>query len=142
MAYVTVQDIGAYMGRALTSAEEAQVGAWLEALDAMVFVRIRDFQDRVDNGALPIAVVRFVYSEAIRRRLLNPEGLRQYTESIDDYSVTKTVDTSVSSSALYFTDDEWSMLAPGSTGDAFTISTYGASDGLGKWTSPGTWEPL
>ena len=142
MSYVTVPEIQARIGRALTDLEAAQVQAWIEDLDAMISLRAPDLADRVAQDQPSVAVVRMVYAQAIRRVLLNPEGLRQYTESIDDYSVTKTVDSAMSSSALYLTDDEWGLLSPASTGDAFTIRSHGAADPYGEWRDTTTWVPL
>ena len=141
MSYVTVPEIAARIGRALTDLEAAQVNAWIDDLDAMISLRVPDLEDRVAQDQPSVAVVRMVYAQAIRRVLLNPEGLRQYTESIDDYSVTKTVDSAMSSSALYLTDDEWGLLSPASTGDAFTIRSHGATDPYGDWRDTTTWVP-
>lgn len=142
MSYVTVPEIAARIGRALTDLEAAQVNAWIDDLDAMISLRVPDLEDRVAQDQPSVAVVRMVYAQAIRRVLLNPEGLRQYTESIDDYSVTKTVDSAMSSSALYLTDDEWGLLSPASTGDAFTIRSHGATDYTGDWRDTTTWTPI
>lgn len=142
MSYVTVPEIAARIGRALTDLEAAQVNAWIEDLDALVYQRMPDLDDRIARGEPNVAVVRLVYAQAIRRILLNPKGLRQYTESIDDYSVTETVDSALSSSALYLTDDEWAMLSPASAGDAFTIRSHGAPDYTSDWRDTTTWVPI
>lgn len=142
MAYATVEDVSVRLGRALTTAESAQVAAWLDDLEAMILTRVADFAGQVALGNPPAGVVRSVFATAVIRMLRNPEGLRQHTESIDDYSITKTIDSSASAGSLYLTDEEWNLLAPGASGDAFTITPYGASDSNGYWSSTDTWVPL
>ena len=142
MSVVTIQDVQARLGRVLTDLEQAQVNAWLEDLGALVRARVPDLEEQLDAGTMDRSVLKLVFVQAIRRLLLNPEGLRQYTESIDDYSVTKTVDSSVSSSALYLSDDEWAMLLPATADGAYTIRAVGAPDYAWRreWTSTTTWE--
>ncbi|GAA3699115.1 hypothetical protein GCM10022377_10160 [Zhihengliuella alba] len=140
MAYATVDDVSVRLGRALTTAETAQVTAWLDDLEAMVLSRVPDFAEQVAAGDIPAGVVRSVFATAIIRVLNNPKGLRQHTVSIDDFSRTETVDSALSSGALYLTDEEWGLLSPGSSGDAFTITPYNAARLAGYWSSPTTWE--
>lgn len=143
MAFVEVSDVEARLGRTLTASETIQVTAWIEDLGALVLVRIPDLQERIDADTVSAAVVRSIFCSAIIRVLRNPEGLRQHTESIDDYSVTKTIDSSSSSGLLFLTDDEWGLLIPGGTGEAFSIDLYGAPDrrGYGWWVHPDAWVP-
>lgn len=142
MAFVVVADVEARLGRSLTVAESAQVEAWIEDLTALVLQRVPDLQERIDNGQVSAAVVKSVFCSAIIRVLRNPGGLRQRTESIDDYSVTETIDSSSSAGLLYLSDDEWALIIPGATGDAFTIRSYGAPDRVsGWWVHPDQWVP-
>lgn len=134
MAFVLVSDVEARLGRSLNALESAQVEAWIEDLEALVLSRVPDLDERINNGSVSIGVVRSVFCTAIIRVLRNPEGLRQHTESIDDYSVTKTIDSSGSAGLLFLTDDEWSLLIPGTTGDAFSIRPYAAPDLPWPWT--------
>ncbi|MDY6054348.1 hypothetical protein [Micrococcus sp.] len=142
MSAVTIQDVEARLGRVLTDSESGQVEAWIQDLDALVASRIPDLVTRGVSSKCDRGVLRFVYAQAIRRLLLNPEGLRQYTESIDDYSLTKTVDSSVSSSALYLTDDEWALLSPAIADGAFSIRAVGAPDAgeYRQWQTTTRWE--
>lgn len=142
MAYAVPLDVEKRLGRPLSPAESLQVEAWLEDLEAQIVYRIPTFAELVAAGTPSEAVVRAVMCTAIIRVLNNPKGLRQSTVSIDDYSRTETVDTTASSGALYLTDDEWSMLLPGTSGEAFTISPYGAPDrATGWWVHPDAWVP-
>lgn len=142
MPFAIKADVETRLGRTLTAPEGLQVEAWLEDLEALVLVRVPDLADRVDSGLPSVAVVKSVFCSAVIRVLRNPEGLRQHTESIDDYSVTKTIDVTASAGSLYLSDDEWALLIPGTTGDAFTIRPYGAPDlGAGWWVHPDQWVP-
>lgn len=142
MAFVLVTDVEARVGRSLTATERTQVGAWIEDLSALVLARVPDLDERISPGEISAAVVKSVFCNAIIRVLRNPEGLRQHTESIDDYSVTKTIDSSGSAGLLFLTDDEWALILPGVSGDAFTIRSYGAPDRVsGWWVHPDRWVP-
>lgn len=126
MAYATVSDVEVRYGRTLTTAEAAQVGAWIDDLEAEILERIPTLEALVALGRPTLGTLRRVISAAIIRKLQNPEGLRTTTVAIDDYSTTKTVDSANSAGFLGLTDEEWSLLLPGSSGDAFTITPYGA----------------
>lgn len=126
MAYATVSDVEVRYGRTLTSAESAQVGAWIDDLEAEILERIPTLEALVVLGRPTLATLKRVECAAVIRKLQNPEGLRTTTVAIDDYSTTKTVDSANSAGWLGLTDDEWNLLLPGASGDAFTITPYGA----------------
>jgi len=121
MAYATVSDVEVRYGRTLTVSEAAQVGAWIDDLEAEILERIPDLEDLILDGRPTVATLKRVIAAAIIRKLQNPSGLRTRTVAIDDYSTTETVDAANSAGYLGLTDDEWSLLLPGSSGDAFTI---------------------
>lgn len=127
MSLVTVDDIQVRLGRALTDSEAGQVQAWIDDLDAQAESRVPGFHGLVASGAISAGVVRAVFAQAIRRVLLNPEGLRQRSRTIDDYTEAETYDSAVSGSFLYLTDDEWAQLAPASSSTAFTIRPTGST---------------
>lgn len=127
MAYATVSNVEVRFGRTLSPAEVAQVTAWIEDLEAEILERIPLLADLVLAGRPTVGTLKRVIAGAVIRKLQNPEGLRTTTVAIDDYSTTKTVDSANSPGWLGLTDDEWSLLLPGSSGDAFTISPYGAA---------------
>ena len=126
MAYATVSDVEVRYGRTLTTPESAQVGAWINDLESEILERIPTLDGLVMLGRPSFATLRRVISAAIIRKLQNPAGLRTRTVAIDDYSTTETVDAANSAGYLGLTDDEWSLLLPGSSGDAFTITPFGA----------------
>ena len=126
MAYATVNDVEIRFGRTLSATEVAQVTAWIEDLEAEILERIPLLEALILAGRPTTGTLRRVIAGAVIRKLQNPEGLRTTTVAIDDYSTTKTVDSANSTGWLGLTDDEWSLLLPGSSGDAFTIRPYGA----------------
>jgi len=127
MAYATVSDVEVRYGRTLTTAESAQVSAWIDDLEAEILERIPLLEALILAGRPTVGTLRRVECAAVIRKLQNPEGLRTTTVAIDDYSTTKTVDSANSAGFLGLTDDEWNLLLPGSSGDAFTITPFGAA---------------
>ena len=126
MAYATVSDVEVRYGRTLTTAEAAQVTAWIDDLEAEILERIPALEALIVLGRPTAGTLKRVISAAIIRKLQNPSGLRTRTVAIDDYSTTETVDSANSAGYLGLNDDEWSLLLPGSSGDSFTITPYGA----------------
>ena len=126
MAFAAVTDVEVRYGRILTATESAQVTAWIDDLEAEIGERIPNLLDLIQLGRPTDGTLRRVICAAVIRKLQNPEGLRTTTVAIDDYSTTKTVDAANSAGALGLTDDEWSLLLPGSSGDAFTITPFWA----------------
>ena len=124
MTYATVEDVVARYGRTLTEGESTQVGEWLEDLSSDVRVRIPDVALRMVESTDYARLVKRVIAETIASKLRNPEGLRQRTVSIDDFSETKTVDVANSAGRLWISDEDWSLLLPATAGDAFTITPW------------------
>lgn len=126
MAYATVSDVEVRYGRPLSVAEQAQASAWIDDVEAEIAERIPTIADLIVLGRPTLATLKRVVSAAVIRKLQNPAGLRTRTVAIDDYSTTETVDAANSAGYLGLTDEEWSLLLPGSSGDAFTITPWGA----------------
>ena len=126
MAYATVSDVEVRYGRTLTASESAQVTAWIDDLEAEILERIPNLADLVLAGRPTEATLKRVECAAVIRKLDNPKGLKSRTVAIDDYSTTEQPWIEGTAGALDLTDDEWSKLLPGSSGDAFTITPWGA----------------
>ncbi|MDQ5863159.1 MAG: Gp19/Gp15/Gp42 family protein [Actinomycetota bacterium] len=126
MTYATVSDVEVRYGRTLTAVEAAQVGAWINDLEAEILERIPTLDAMITAGRPTIPTIIRVICAAIIRKLDNPKGLKSRTVAIDDYSTTEQPWIEGSAGALELSDDEWSKLLPGSSGDAFTITPYGA----------------
>lgn len=127
MAITTWQDVqDRLLGRSLSADEQSTVTVWIGDLESDIRLRIPDLD--AQEAASPDFGnrVRRVVFKVIKRVLDNPKGLRQSTVSIDDYSRTETVDKAGSSGELAFTDDDWAELLPVTSGDAWTITPYGA----------------
>lgn len=140
MSYANVSDVSKRLGRPITSADEiAQVNAWLTDVELMIKARIPTLDDLVTAGDIDEDAVVSVEARSVVRKLLNPEGLRQVTKSVDDGSVTKMRDAVLSDGELRITDDEWDMLTPASSANAFSIQPYGAP-GHATGLPPNWWE--
>ena len=126
MAYTTVNDVEVRGNRAFTAGESAQVSVWIDDLEADILERIPTLADLIVAGRPTVTTIKRVVSGAILRKLDNPKGLRSRTVAIDDYSTTEVSDTANSAGWLGLTDDEWNLLLPGVSGEAFTIRPYGA----------------
>jgi hypothetical protein len=122
-----VSDVEVRYGRTLTTAESAQVTAWIDDLEAEILERIPLLEALILAGRPTAATLKRVISAAIIRKLDNPKGLKSRTVAIDDYSTTEQPWIEGTAGALDLTDEEWSKLLPGSSGDAFTITPYGAA---------------
>lgn len=115
MAYATPGDVVARLGRDLTDAETIQALAYLDDVEAEIRTRITGLASLVDDVDYMTLVVR-VEANAAKRVFLNPGGIRQHSESVDDYSQSDTYDTAISTGGLYVSDDEWRLLGAGSAG--------------------------
>lgn len=114
MALATVTNVAAELGRAVPADAPtlAQWNAWLARVEQMIRARIRDLDERIDDGTLTAALVSGIQAAAVARVVRNPEGLRQVTTSVDDGSVSKTRDVALSDGQLRITADEWALLLP------------------------------
>ena len=127
MTYANVSDVEVRYGRALTEPETAQVEAWISDLESEILERIPTVEALIVAGRPTIPTIIRVVSNAIIRKLDNPKGLKSRTVAIDDYSTTEQPwIEGTPGGGPELTDDEWSKLLPGSSGDSFTITPYGA----------------
>lgn len=121
MSYADESDVRKRLGRALTEFEQEQVAEWLADLSSDIRLRVPDVEARIQASEDYARTVRRVIGETVVEKLKNPEGLRQRTVSVDDYSETKTVDVANSSGRLIIRDEDWVLLLPATSGDAFSI---------------------
>lgn len=130
MEFATVQDVSRRLGREITSASElAQVTAWIEDIKAMILVRLPTIEDRVETGDLSQAVLSSVVSNAVIRKIKNPDG--KQNERIDDYSYGLTADAA--RGELFLTDDEWDLLSVQRTSAAFSIQAVSPARRSAWW---------
>jgi len=127
MAYATVADVEGRYGRSLTAPETGQVTLWIGDLEAEILERIPNITDLIVLGRPTVATLSRVISTAIIRHLDNPRGLKSRTVAIDDYSTTEMPWVQgTPGGGPELSDEEWSKLLPGSTGDAFSIRPWGS----------------
>lgn len=114
------------LDRTLTVPQQATVTVWIGDLESDIRHRIPDVDDLIAADPNFGTVIKRVIFKAIKRVLDNPKGLRQSTVSIDDYSRTETVDKTGASGEIEFSETDWEALLPSTSGDAWTITPYGA----------------
>lgn len=120
--YVRPEDIAAGW-RPLTDGEATTALGLIDEATVLLKVLVPNV-DSLDE-----ALVRFVAVRAIRRVLKNPGGYRIRKESIDDYSDGGTIDSSLSTGELYFSDQElgWLGIKPAAdTKQSFEIQLGGS----------------
>src|SRR5690625_171667 len=139
MAYANVQDVADRLGRPITDAAEIkQVNAWISDVELIIKARIRDLDELVAGGEIDPDILTSVIAGVVVRKVLNPEGYRSTTRSLDGWSETQTRDREISDGALRLTDDEWALLIPVNTSGAFTISPHGRPRPR-HWYADGPW---
>lgn len=125
MATVTLDEIKARYYRALTPDEERLASSWIEDAEAeLLDLAGYRLAERLTDGEPGLAErIERTVRAAVLRRLQNPQGLRQYSYTIDDATVSETRAAETLAGA-WFTDDELARLAPaGLASDAFSIRT-------------------
>jgi len=133
VTYATVVDVATRLGRPIDDVgEQAQVQAWLDDAEALIRARIPDLSDLAAAGAPTVATLVMVESNAVIRKIRNPEG---YTsETIDDY--TYRYNEQVRRGDIFFTDDEWALLTPGAAAGAFSTTPGFAPDWAVAYPAP------
>lgn len=122
MAFAQPSDVATRLGRELTDAELGQAAAYLDDVEAEIRSRVSDLDARADDLNFLALVIR-VEASAAKRVFMNPGGIRQHSESLDDYSQSDTLDVSISTGSLYVSDDEWRLLLGGSSsGGSFSMA--------------------
>lgn len=131
MAYATVDDVQARLGRPLTSEERELAVTLLDDVEAMLRARIPDLDERVEVNENYRALVVMVEANAVLRVLKNPEGYRQESEGNYSYSL----NVAAAAGYLLVLDWEWRML--GASRGAWTITPAVRR----RWCPPDPWTP-
>ena len=103
MAIIEWRDVQTSVGRALTLAEQGQVGLW--AGQALLIIEGR----LGDPGALDRRVLDMVVVEAVARRIKRPDDATQVSITIDGDTSQRSYQSS--SGAITILPEEWVMLA-------------------------------
>jgi len=114
--------------RPLTAAEVQLTEAWIteasqQVRDEVPDVGGLDVDERVTAGSLSADTVRSVVARMVRRVMMNPEGARERSQTVDDYQETVVVDTALSSGEMYITPRELKRLTGLRGRRAFQIDT-------------------
>lgn len=111
--FAEVHEVEAVWGE-LTVTEEAQVGAWLitasNNLRLIGLERGISVDDYIDGNELREQAAKDAVIESIRRRLMNPEGIRQRSRAVTtgptSETESETIDSAISAGGLYFNADD------------------------------------
>ena len=134
MAYASIADVEARLGRQLTPEEETVVTVRLNDVETMIRARIPNLDELIADGDLDVDIVIMVEAEAVLRLIRNPEG---YMSEVDgNYSYQR--NQRVASGALEILDLEWALL--GLTSSVFVISPV--FDRPTRDWPPCSWWPL
>lgn len=117
MTYANITDVGTRLGRPISDAAEvAQVNAWLADIEAIIRSRVPNLDDAVSAGNPAETTVVMVESNAVIRKIKNPDG--KVSEGIDDYNYR--LNENSRKGELFLTDEEWALLTPNAPGGAFS----------------------
>jgi hypothetical protein len=130
--FATVEDVEAVWGE-LPVDEESKVEAWLVIASNKLRLKGRkcgiDVDQFIAGDELLSDAAKDAVVASIRRVLLNPKGLRQRSVTTTDgpFSDTgsETVDTAISSSAIYLADEDltWLPCAPKNRLRSFSVKS-------------------
>jgi hypothetical protein len=124
MAHAEVRMVQTLLQRPLNEAMTECAQLLLDVVEARIQLRYADILTPPTNPGR-LFLLDFAEAAAVARVMRNPEAYRQIQKSIDDYSISYTVDTLVSSGELKLTDTEWENIAPtddpAANSAAFTI---------------------
>jgi hypothetical protein len=115
LAYATVSDVEARLGRTLEPSESQIVTTRLNDIELMIRHRVPDLDTKVATGVIDPAVVVMVECDAILRLVRNPDGYTAETDGNYSYQISK----EVASGRLDILSGEWALL--GIRNGAFTI---------------------
>ncbi|WP_102508104.1 hypothetical protein [Sanguibacter massiliensis] len=107
---------------------DAQIQKLIDKAEERLLAAVPSVPRRIAAGTLPAALVKGVVEDMVLRVIKNPRALRQM--GVDDFQAT--IDTAVSSGALYVTGDERALLAPAPRGSVGSLRI-----GLPRWRQPG-----
>lgn len=114
--------------RALTADEQTVATGRLAFASSIIRREFPTIDDRLADPDDPVdaELVKHVTVEMVLRAMRNPEGLRQVSvrKSIDDFATetTEVRDQALSAGAVYLTEGERGLLAPGRSRRAFSIT--------------------
>lgn len=118
---VTPEDVES-VWRPLTPAENDVVTGLARYAWLVLSHEVPGLSGRVARDQDLADLVRVELALAIKRVLVNPDFTRQISTTVDDSTVSRTIDQAVSSGLLYFPDDALARLRPRRRSGAFSIN--------------------
>lgn len=118
---VTPEDVES-VWRPLTPAESGVVSGLARYAWLVLAHEVPGLSSRVETDLDLADLVRVELALAIKRVLVNPDFTRQISTTVDDSTVSRTVDQAVSSGLLYFPDDALARFRPRRRSGAFSIN--------------------
>lgn len=115
MAYATVADVEARLGRSLEPGEQDIVETRLNDVELLIRHKIPDLDARVADGRINEQILIMVEADTVLRLIKNVDGYRSETDGNYSYQI----DDRVASGRLDILPSEWALL--GVTSGVFTI---------------------
>lgn len=108
--------------RPLTDAEAATIPALARYAWLILAREVPGIGQAVESDEDLADLVRFELAMALKRVLVNPDFTRQMSTTIDDATVSRTIDQAVSGGLLYFPEATLARLRPRRRSGAFSIN--------------------
>lgn len=118
---VTPEDVEGIF-RPLTDAERAIVNGLAQYAWLILAREVPGLASSAESDPDLEQLARFEIAFAIKRILVNPDFTRQMSTTIDDATVSRTIDSAVSAGLLYFPEDALARLRPRRRSGAFSIN--------------------
>jgi hypothetical protein len=109
--YASLDDIADLYGP-LTQEQQLKSVRLLEFAGALVRQQVPRVDERLLDGTMEPDALAAIVTAMVVRVLRNPDGRRQGSRSIDDFSESWTIDAALSTGALYLSDAERASLLP------------------------------
>lgn len=125
MTYAQASDVATRLGRPITDAEEIQIKAWLDDVEAAITRGFRRaglvLAEQVALGDPTDADLISVEARRVTAKVKNPDAKEtSVTRSVDDAQVTTRREKVNVEDELDLTDSDWEILLPAMTGGAFS----------------------
>lgn len=117
MAYATVADVEARLGRSLEAGEQEIVETRLNDVELLIRHKIPDLDSKIADGTISQDLLVMVEADTVLRLIRNVDGFRSETDGNYSYQI----DERVASGRLDILAHEWALL--GITSGVFTIRT-------------------